>query len=162
MPTPPYVLALRASFGSGRLLLPGVSAVLVRDDLGPGGQHILLTKRTDNGLWSLPAGIVEPDEQPATALIRELFEETGVVARADRLALLTTDPDVTYPNGDRCQYVAMCFRCSYLSGEAVVGDDESSEVGWFAVDALPVDLDDRQRRRIACALSDQEATVFDA
>jgi hypothetical protein len=84
------------------------------------------------------------------------------VARADRLALLTTDPDVTYPNGDRCQYVAMCFRCSYLSGEAVVNDDESSEVGWFAVDALPVDLDDRQRRRIACALSDQEATVFDA
>jgi len=143
------------------LLLPGVSAVLVRDDLRGGRQHILLTKRTDNGLWSLPAGIVEPDEQPATALIRELFEETGVVARADRLALLTTDPEVTYPNGDRCQYVAMCFRCSYLSGEAIVGDDESSEVDWFAVDALPADLDARQRRRIACALSDAQATVFD-
>ena len=72
MPIPPYIVELRASYGTGRLLLPGVSAVLVREDLEPGRQHILLTKRTDNGLWSLPAGIMEPGEQPAAALIREL------------------------------------------------------------------------------------------
>ena len=161
MPIPPYIVDLRASYGTGRLLLPGVSAVLVRDDLEPGQQHILLTKRSDNGLWSLPAGIVEPDEQPAAALIRELLEETQVVARAERLALLTMDPEVSYPNGDRSQYVSMCFRCSYVSGEAAVGDEESTAVGWFAVDALPADLDEQQLRRISCGLSDQEATVFD-
>jgi hypothetical protein len=57
--------------------------------------------------------------------------------------------------------VSMCFRCSYVSGEAAVGDEESTAVGWFAVDALPADLNEQQRRRISCGLSDQEATVFD-
>ena len=29
------------------------------------------------------------------------------------------------------------FRCRAVGGEARVNDDESLEVGWFAVDALP-------------------------
>ena len=70
-------------------------------------------------------------------MLRELVEETGVVAEVERLALLTTDPDVVYPNGDRCQFVSMCFRCRYVSGEAVVGDEESTAVGWFGVGELP-------------------------
>ena len=44
--------------------------------------------------------------------------------------------------------------------DAVVGDEESSAVGWFDVEDLP-ELDDRQLRRIAVALSDQEQCVFD-
>ena len=48
----------------------------------------------------LPAGIVEPSEQPAAAALRELLEETRITAEVERLALLTTDPDVVYPNGD--------------------------------------------------------------
>lgn len=160
MATPGYIAEIRARYGQGRLLLPGVSAVVVRDDLDPPGPHILLTKRTDTGRWSLPAGIVEPFEQPAAAMLRELVEETRVVARADRLALLVTDPDLVYPNGDRCQFISMCFRCSYVSGEAVVGDDESTEVGWFDAADLPP-LSDRNLRRIAVALTDQAACVFE-
>jgi ADP-ribose pyrophosphatase YjhB (NUDIX family) len=159
--TPQYILDLRKLIGRSPLLLPGVSAVLVREDLEPGRQHLLLTKRTDNGRWSLPAGIVEPGEQPAEAIIREVAEETGVVAHADRLALLTAEPETAYANGDRVQYIAMCFRCSYVSGEAVVADEESTAVAWFATDELPNELDAMQLRRIECALADQETTVFD-
>jgi 8-oxo-dGTP pyrophosphatase MutT (NUDIX family) len=159
--TPQYILDLRELIGTAPLLLPGVSAVLVREDLEPGRRHLLLTKRADNGRWSLPAGIVEPGEQPAAAIVREVAEETGVLARADRLALLVAEPETAYANGDRVQFIAMCFRCSYVSGEAVVADEESTEVGWFASDELPEDLDHVQRRRIACALSDQGTTVFD-
>ena len=161
MATPGYILDLRRSYGQGRLLLPGVSGVVLRKDLEPGGSHILLVRRADTGTWSLPAGIVEPDEQPAATIVRELFEETRVHARADRLALLTTDPEFAYPNGDRCQYISMTFRCSYLGGEAVVGDEESTAVAWFRTDQLPVDLPILLRRRIAIALADQEACVFD-
>ena len=160
MPTPSYITAIRRTYGHGLLLLPGVSAVVVRDDL-PAGRHILLVRRTDTGQWSLPAGIVEPDEQPATSMLRELFEETRVEARVDRLALLTVDPEQVYPNGDRCQFVAMTFRCSYLRGEAEVGDEESTDVAWFAVDAMPEGLSTRQLRRIGVALADQEACAFD-
>ena len=161
MPTPDYIAAIRRVYGRGRLLLPGVSAVVLCTDLEPDRVHILLTQRSDTGRWSLPAGIVEPFEQPAAAILRELLEETRITAEVERLALLRTDPDVVYPNGDRCQFVAMCFRCRYLSGEAQVGDDESTEVAWFPADELPDELTDIQVRRIRCALEDRDACVFD-
>lgn len=156
MPTPDYILDLRRSYGQGLLLLPGVSAVVLRHD-----EHVLLTRRTDSGHWSLPAGIVEPGEQPGTAMLRELVEETRVVAEIERLALLTTDPVQFYPNGDQCQFVSMCFRCRYVSGEAQVGDEESTEVAWFSADKLPGELGDIQRRRIRCALEDRDDCIFD-
>lgn len=162
MPTPDYILDLRRSYGSGRLLLPGVSAVVVRTNLGgPDQRHILLTKRSDNGRWSLPAGIVEPDEQPAATLVRELVEETRVDIEVTRLALVSMDPDLTYPNGDVCQFLSLTFHCRYLDGEAQVGDDESTEVRWFAIDDLPAGLSERQLRRISCGLAEQGECVFD-
>jgi len=161
VPTPEYIAAIRRVYGQGRLLLPGVSAVVIRDDLEPGRVHLLLTRRSDTGRWSLPAGIVEPFEQPAASMLRELEEETRITAEVERLALLRTDPDVVYPNGDRCQFVAMCFRCRYVSGEAQVGDEESTEVAWFAADELPDELSDIQQRRIRCALEDRNDCVFD-
>lgn len=161
MPTPQYILDLRRLIGTAPLLLPGVSAVLVRDDLEPGRVHLLLTRRSDSGRWALPAGIVEPGEQPAAAIVREVAEETGVVAQAERLALLTAEPETAYANGDRVQFIAMCFRCSYVAGDAVVADEESTAVAWFATDELPDELDAIQLRRIECALADQQITVFD-
>jgi 8-oxo-dGTP diphosphatase len=159
--TPDYIAAIRRAYGQGRLLLPGVSAVVLRDDLEPGRLHLLLTRRSDTGRWSLPAGIVEPFEQPAAAMLRELLEETRVTAEVERLALLRTDPDVVYPNGDVCQFVAMCFRCRYVSGEAQVGDEESTEVAWFPADQLPDELTAIQKRRIQCALEDRADCVLD-
>jgi ADP-ribose pyrophosphatase YjhB (NUDIX family) len=161
VPTPDYVLDLRRAYGQGRLLLPGVSAVVLRDDLDVTGPHILLNRRSDSGTWSLPSGIVEPDEQPAAALAREVAEETCIEVDVERLALLVTEPEMTFGNGDRCQFISMTFRCRYRSGTAAVGDDESTAVGWFSVDDLPADLRDRDRRRIATALSAQDACVFE-
>ncbi len=40
--------------------------------------RIVLIRRRDNGLWSLPGGIVDWDEDIATAAARELAEETGL------------------------------------------------------------------------------------
>ena len=160
VPTPDYVLELRRAYGQGRLLLPGVSAVVLRNDLDPPGRHVLLNRRSDSGEWSLPSGIVEPDEQPAAALAREVREETCVDIEVERLASLVTEPEVTYANGDRCQFLAMTFRCRYRSGEAAIGDEESTAVGWFPVEDLPADLNERYRHRIAVVLADQEACVF--
>jgi 8-oxo-dGTP diphosphatase len=161
VPIPDYVAAIRRVYGQGRLLLPGVSTVVVRTDLEPGRVLLLLTRRSDTGRWSLPAGIVEPSEQPAAAALRELLEETRITALVERLVLLTTDPDVVYPNGDMCQFVSMCFRCRYVSGEAQVGDEESAEVAWFPAEELPEELDEIDRRRVRCALEDRDDCIFD-
>ena len=98
---------------------------------------------------------------PADCIARELWEETRIVARPQRLALLSADPEVTYPNGDRCQFISMTFRCAHESGEPEVGDEESTAVGWFGLDRLPDDLSERGRRRIQVALPLQGECVFD-
>lgn len=130
-------------------------------DGGPGVERVLLVRRSDTGRWSVPAGIVEPDEQPADCIVREIREETTVLARAERLALLVADPELSYPNGDRCQFISMTFRCGYVSGRPTVGDEESTDVGWFAVDALPDGLTSRALRRIRAALSPNGPCEFD-
>jgi 8-oxo-dGTP pyrophosphatase MutT (NUDIX family) len=133
MPTPDFIRELRATAGHQLLLLPGVSAV-VFDDEG----RVLLGRRADTGTWSIIGGIPEPGEQPAVAAVREVYEETAVRCVADRVVLVQAlRKPVTYPNGDRCQYMDITFRCRAVGGEARVNDDESLEVGWFSADALP-------------------------
>lgn len=158
MPTPAYITALREVWGHRPLLLPGVSGVVLRGD--PGQEQVLLGRRADNGRWSLPAGIVEPSEQPADCLVRELWEETRVEVTVERLVSVVADSAISYPNGDVCQYISMTFRCRYLSGAATVGDDESLEVGWFDLGALPDDLTELCRQRISAALSPEPRCQF--
>nr|WP_296063991.1 NUDIX domain-containing protein [uncultured Actinoplanes sp.] len=153
MPISPYIARLRSHIGHDLLLLPSVSAV-VRNAAG----EILLARRSDNGRWSLPAGILDPGEQPADAVLREVLEETGVVAQIERVGGLASHP-VVYPNGDTCEYLDVWFRCRAAGGEARVNDDESTEVGWFAPDRLP-DLDDWARLRIATALTDDDTAWY--
>lgn len=157
MPTPTYILELRERIGTALLFLPGVSGVVLRAD--PPSQQLLLVRRADNGRWALPAGIVEPGEQPAECIRREIAEETRVDAVVERLALLRTDRPKTYPNGDVCQFLSMAFRCAYVGGEAAVGDEESTDVGWYRLDALP-ELSETDLQRIAAALPERGETVF--
>jgi 8-oxo-dGTP pyrophosphatase MutT (NUDIX family) len=158
VPTPDYISRLRDKIGNDLLLLPGVSGVVV--DGEPGAERVLLGRRSDNGRWASPAGIVEPGEHPAACIVREIAEEVSIEAVVDRLVLVTTSPPVTYPNGDRCQFVSTVFRCSWVSGEPAVGDEESTDVRWFDVTDLP-DLSDQERRRIALALPREALPVFD-
>ena len=90
MPTPAYITELREVWGHRPLLLPGVSGVVLRGD--PGHEQVLLGQRSDNGRWSVPAGIVEPGEQPADSLVRELWEETRVRVVVERLVSVIADP----------------------------------------------------------------------
>jgi 8-oxo-dGTP pyrophosphatase MutT (NUDIX family) len=147
MPISPYVQGLRRDVGQGLLLLPGVTAV-VFDDAG----RILLGERADNGHWALIAGVMDPGEQPAETIVREVYEETAVHVVPERITSVLTQPVTVYPNGDQCQYVDITFRCRAVGGEARVNDDESLAVGWFALDDLPP-IADLVRHRIECALN---------
>ena len=132
MPTPDFILELRAMVGHYPLWLPGVSALVV-DERG----LVLMVQRSDNGLWTLPSGIAEPGEEMAFACAREVLEETGVIVDVEELISIKTVGPVTYPNNDVTSFVDHFFRCRPIGGTAQVGDDESIAVGWFAPDELP-------------------------
>ncbi|WP_406155469.1 NUDIX domain-containing protein [Streptomyces sp. NBC_00882] len=155
MATPDFIRTLRRSIGHDLLWLPGVSAVVLDDD-----GRVLLNRRSDTGKWSLIGGIPEPGEQPAACAVREVEEETGVHCVVERVIVVQALKPVTYDNGDICQYMDISFRCRAVGGEARVNDDESLEVGWFAVDALP-ELNEFGLQRIKQALTDAP-TWFDS
>lgn len=148
MPTPDFILTLRAAIGNELLWMPGVSAVVYRED-----GAVLLGQRADNRLWAVIAGIPEPGEEPIPAIEREILEEAGVVAKVRALSSVRCTPPLTYPNGDRTQYLNLNFVAAYVSGEACVADDESLAVGWFSPDDLPEPLADSTRQRLDDALT---------
>jgi predicted RNase H-like nuclease/ADP-ribose pyrophosphatase YjhB (NUDIX family) len=152
-PVPDFIVALREKIGHDPLWLPGITAVIRR------GDDILLVKRSDNGRWTPVTGIVDPGEEPAVAAAREAMEETGVRVRVDRLASTSAHGPIVHVNGDRASYLDLTFACTWLAGEAHVADDESTEVRWWPVRALPP-MDEVMLARIDAALSDERAARF--
>ncbi len=153
MPIPPFLAELRKRIGHAPVLLPGVSAV-VRNDAG----QILCLLRSDTHQWSLPSGICEPGEEPAQTIVRELFEEAGVVVRPIRVLGVYGGTHVEYANGDVADYVSIMFECRWLAGTPEPRDGEALEVRFFRPDELPairllerLDLDLSERSGSATA-----------
>ncbi len=143
---------LRGRVGPEPLLMPCACAV-VRDDRG----RVLLHRRGDSGLWSLPAGGMELGERIDGTCVREVLEETGLRVRPLRLSGFYTGPTQrsTYPNGDQVWLAVACFLCAIEGGELRADGVESLQVGFFDPGALPFDGNPwgpRLRRRIDDAI----------
>jgi ADP-ribose pyrophosphatase YjhB (NUDIX family) len=154
MATPQFILDLRSKIGHDLLWLTGITGVVLND-----AEQVLLVRRADSGRWSLPAGILEPGEQPAVGLVREIQEETAVETEVERLLSVESLAPASYPNGDQVQFLDLCFRCRAVAGEPRVNDDESLEVGWWPLDALP-ELSERELVCLDRALSPDQTPVF--
>ncbi len=97
------------------------------------GEKVLLTQRADNGQWCLPGGAMEPGESAAEACVREVYEETGLHFRIQRLISLYSNPDrlVEYPDGNRVQVVALNFEAE-VTGGALGLSNETTAAGYFS------------------------------
>lgn len=135
MPISAYIKGLREKIGHDRLLNPGVAA-LIHDAEG----RILLQRRSDDGSWSLPAGAVDPGERPAEALIREVYEETGLKVIPEQLIGVFSGPGFlhVYPNDDRLEVFNVVFLCRTVGGMLEARDGEAAELCYM----LPADLPD--------------------
>jgi 8-oxo-dGTP pyrophosphatase MutT (NUDIX family) len=157
VPIPEFIVEMRRLIGQREMWLPGVTAVVSRG--GPDVVQVLLVRRADNGAWTPVTGIPEPGEEPAMAAAREVLEETGIVAHVDRLASTGVHAGIVHANGDRASYLDLTFACTYVSGEAHVGDDESVDVRWFPHDDLPA-MSAVMTQRVVDALSGDQAARF--
>lgn len=94
-----------------------VRAVVVK------GDNLLVVHRNKFGkeYYTLPGGGIDPGETPEQAMIRELYEETGISVVLDRLVIVEEAGD---PFG--VQYV---YLCTYQSGEpALHPDSEEAQI----------------------------------
>jgi 8-oxo-dGTP diphosphatase len=104
--------------------VPCVGAVVFDDD-----GRLLLVRRANppaRGTWSLPGGRVETGEDDATAVVREVAEETGLVVVPERLV-----GSVVRDAPDGGLYVVADYVCRRVGGVLAAGDD-ACDVGWFA------------------------------
>lgn len=108
-------------------LTPAASAVIADED-----GRILLARRSDNDLWTIPGGAMEPGETIADAAVREVHEETGLDVEVDRLVGIYSNPRhvIEYSDGEVRQQFSVCFACKRIGGDLAVSD-ETTEVGFF-------------------------------
>jgi 8-oxo-dGTP pyrophosphatase MutT (NUDIX family) len=129
-----YIKDIRAKIGKDLLLVPGVAAI-IRNEKG----QILAQKNTD-GQWNLPAGGIDPGEKPAQAIVREVFEETGLIARPTRIVGLIgggREYRIEYPGGDIIESTTTVFACEVIGGAIEPQDDETARLRYFHADDMP-------------------------
>jgi 8-oxo-dGTP pyrophosphatase MutT (NUDIX family) len=129
----PWIRDVRARAGTALLVVPSVTA-LVFDDAG----RVLLVRDANGGVWVAPGGAVDPDEAPQDALVREVWEETGLTVEPVRLCGAFSGPEtrVRYANGDEVMYVMSLYECRRTGGAERPDGEETLEVGWFAAAEL--------------------------
>ena len=115
-------------------LRPSVAAIIANAD-----GHILLQRRSDNGLWGLPGGSVEIGESVSVAIVREVREETGLTVEVERLIGVYSDPSfqvVRYQDGHVVHYINTLFACRIVGG-SLQTCEESLELRFFDPARLP-------------------------
>lgn len=128
MPIPEFLAKLRARVGTELMVLPSVAACVFDER----GRLLMALHAEAEPLWAPPGGIIEPDESPADAAVREVREEVGLDIRVAGLIGVYGGPEFrcVYPNGDQCSYVTTVYGCTAADADARPDGVEISDVRW--------------------------------
>jgi len=98
--------------------------------------RILLVREISDGGWTMPGGWADVDQSAAECVVREVAEESGFIARATKLAAVYDYRLAGHPQRQLDSIYKFFFLCEITGGTATPSE-ETSEVAWFALDALP-------------------------
>src|SRR5688572_15767901 len=105
------------------------AAVLIEKD-----SRVLLVRRVNEpfrGLWTLPAGFINSNEDPAQAAARECLEETGLIVEIKKVLDVIAGRE-----HERGADFIIVYSAEVISGELFPADDADA-VEWFERDKLP-------------------------
>ena len=99
-------------------------------------RSVLLIKRGNEpykGLWAMPGGFVEMDEELDTAAKRELFEETGITG----VELKQMHTFGTVGRDPRGRMITIVYTATLEMEIQPKPGDDAVEAKWFDIDDLP-------------------------
>src|SRR5271156_975964 len=114
----------------------GVLVVVLR------GDQVLIVQRRQEpnaGRWGFPGGVLELGETVAEGAMRELMEETGIVA--DPAGFLDIHDAITRDEDGRVQFhfTLIAVRGVWQSGDGVAADD-AADCAWASRDDIVAGL----------------------
>jgi ADP-ribose pyrophosphatase YjhB (NUDIX family) len=136
-----FVQYLNPAPGAGVVVLRDKSVCLVRRKFAP-----------KQGLWSLPTGFMEWDEDVQLTARREAREETGLEVRLNGIYAVESGilpPDIPV--------LVVFFRATETGGTLQAGDD-ADEVGFFEVGSWPGPIAFAAHRRVLARLAAELGT----
>ena len=136
-----YILDLRNALKEENRHMPIIqvgAAIIVAK-----GNEILLQRRADNDRWGLPGGVQELNETVQENALRELYEETNLVATEKELILFNVFSGASryakYPNEDEVYNNTTVYIVEKYDGELRY-DYESKDMKFFSIYDLPKEL----------------------
>ena len=140
-----YIKDLRDKTDHMPLLIPHSVVVLFNEK-----NEILLEERSDDGYFDFPGGAIDLKETMEEAAVRELLEETGLVA--DELELLKVySGEIThyvYFNGDEIYGVDTVYLCHKWHGKLKPQQEEVNKLIFCPLEKMPDKMSKRNKQII--------------
>ena len=160
MPISSHLASVRAKVGHDLLTLTAASISV----FNPEGR-LLLGKDAETSFWMLPGGVIDPDELPSNAAVRECWEETGLHVEINRLIGVFGGPEfrIHYPNGDHAYYTSIAFEARIIGGEVKPDGSEIESLRYFSSsECADLNLAPSSRIISACAFRHRPEPYFAA
>ncbi|HWF16015.1 MAG TPA: NUDIX hydrolase N-terminal domain-containing protein [Acidimicrobiales bacterium] len=96
--------------------------------------ELLLIQRADSGIWLYPTGWCDVGYSAAEVVVKEVEEETGIIAEPVRLIAVLDGLRLGFT---RVPLYSLLFYCRAVGGELAPHPLETRDVGWFTRETLP-------------------------
>lgn len=108
-----------------------VLCMLLTDD-----NDVLLMRRFntgyEDGKYEFPSGHINEAESLIEAIIRECYEETGIIIKAEDLEFVGC-----MDNNSNCNHINILFKTKHFTGEPkIMEPDECDEIIWVKLNEL--------------------------